>query len=97
MDDVRCRFLGLPHGTTPAVSQARIKPLISHYLKHLIAVYHSFTICGIKNISIVHFDPDIQSHTILCLFTFYLYCIGTNKQGDSKSDVLLCFDTKFKS
>ena len=23
--------------------------------------------------------------------------MNTNKQGDSKSDVLLCFDTKFKS
>ena len=23
--------------------------------------------------------------------------LGTNKQGDSKSDVLLCFDTKFES
>ena len=25
------------------------------------------------------------------------YHVCTNKHGDSKSDVLLCFDTKFKS
>ena len=31
---------------------------------------------------------------------FLKFCIinvSTNKQGDSKSDVLFCFDTKFKS
>ena len=46
----------------------------------------------------------ILGYTLIYFKIFVRHCYKqkvdlytTNKQGDSKSDVLLCFDTKFKS
>ena len=36
-------------------------------------------------------------HVVSLELRFVKYIFDTNKHGDSKSDVLLCFDTKFKS
>ena len=56
------------------------------YRVHFLKLYISLFILYYLFEKIYHIETP-ETRNIIC----------SNKQGDSKSDVLLCFDTKFKS